>query len=94
MGSTFNNCKHIKSLDTNITWFSIAIDCVPIHFIACYLQPQDPSHTTETIKRLMFIIDDVLKRIPSSKFVIVGDFNENRAKVESGLKDRGFSALI
>ena len=94
VGSKLDHCKHIKSLDTNITWFSVAIDYVPIHIISCYLQPQDRRHTTESINRLLFIIEDVTRRIPSSRFIILGNFNENRQEVERVLRSKNFAPLI
>ena len=92
--TNFPHNKHIKSLRTNINWFAVTLDRVPVHFITCYLQPWDQRHTRKTLRRLLHIIDEVNERISSSRFIFAGDFNELREETEQLLIQRGLQTLL
>ena len=75
-GSKFDRVKKIKALGSSICWISPAYQFVPLHIFCCYLQPNNKPSTDQTFARLKHAVQGVLSRIPSSRIVIVGDFNE------------------
>jgi len=92
--SSLRHTKAIKTLGTAIAWASVLIDWQPVHIVSVYLTPNDPKYTNETVQRLLFAIDNVLANLPKSKFIIAGDFNEQRPHVQAKLRARGFKAAI
>ena len=94
MVSSLRRTKAIKTLGTAIAWASVLIDWQPVHIVSVYLTPNDPKYTNETIQRLLFAVDNVLANLPNSKFLIAGDFNEQRPQVQNKLCARGFQSVI
>ncbi len=88
--SSLRQTKAIKTLSTGIAWASVLIDRQPVHLVSVYLAPQENKVTTETIDRLLIALDGVLSKLPSSKFIVAGDFNEQRPHVQNKLHARGF----
>ena len=58
------------------------------------MAPQNQKSTNETVQRLLIAIDNVLAKLPSSKILIAGDFNEQRPTIQKKLLLRGFKAAI
>ena len=90
MVSSLRQTKAIKTIGTAIAWASVLIDRQPVHLVSVYLAPQEPKYTNETIDRLLIALDGVLSKLPSSKFKVAGDFNEQRPHVQTRLRARGF----
>ena len=67
---------------------------IPVHFITIYLEPNNKRDTDRTMKQLLHIVSSVQARLPSSKFVIMGDFNERTLECTSALAGKGLKALI
>ena len=90
MVSSLRQTKAIKTLGTAIAWASVLIDGQPVHLVSVYLAPQEPKYTNESIDRLLIALDCILSKLPSSKFIIAGDLNEQRPHVQTRLRARGF----
>ena len=56
-----------------------------LNIFSVYLQPGDGVHTNETIIRLEKIVDRLLTQLPTSRILVVGDFNEKRADMQKAL---------
>jgi len=92
VATTHARFKAIKTLGTRVAWASLSVDFLPVHLIS--IEPQNPSATRETIERLLIAIDGVLEKLPTSRFIIAGDLNEQREIMDKTLSPRGFGAAI
>ncbi len=70
--------RTIKTLGTNVVWTSFSFDFTPVHVFGVYLQPGETANTDETIRRVFNCVDRLVHQLPTSRILIVGDFNERR----------------
>ena len=56
-----------------------------LNIFSVYLQPSDGIHTNETILRLEKIVNRLLTQLPTSRILVVGDFNEKRTDMQKAL---------
>ena len=54
---------------------------VPIHFIDCYMEPGNRKASDSTFSKLKYVINSLFARLPQTKVVVMGDYNENREVV-------------
>jgi len=73
---------------------SVAYYSTPVHILCCYLRPDDNARNDGTIARLKHIVDRTLGALPTSKVVIVGDFNERLRDVADALKGNGITQVL
>lgn len=86
--------KAIKALGTSITWASVALHHVPIHFINVYITPQDKDNSDKTLEYLDHIINLIFERHSHSRVIISGDFNERLSEVTAIVGVRGLLPCI
>ena len=76
ISSNVERQKNIKTILSNFAWTSIAIKNVPIHIITCYVRNGGGKEAIQDIQRLDHTLNLILGRLPQSRVIIAGDFNQ------------------
>ena len=73
----------VKSLGTYLCWTKTLLRNTWVHVISCYLQPGEQRHLRERAKRVIEIVDDLVKQDGQAVVILGGDFNNHLPHVET-----------
>ena len=73
---------------------SAAYNFTPVHVITCYLEPQNKKMSDKGIRYIEYVLQLILGRLPYSRIILCGDFNERRHEVDKIMDKCKLQAII
>ena len=73
---------------------SAAYHHTPIHIITVYVEPQNKKKSDRVVANLLDIVSQILDRLPNSKIIVSGDFNERRKEITEALLKKALNPVL
>ena len=68
---------------------SVAYFGCPIHVFSCYFPPRKDENTQRSFNTLSWWLKSLLKQVPNSRVIVMGDFNCHLNRVQQLLAGHG-----
>ena len=67
---------------------------VPVHFVCCYIEQKNKWAADLSLYKLKHLISSIFSRTPSSRVIVMGDFNNRREEVDQFLRSKGIIPIL